>query len=235
MSVHPANSPAPITLAPWHTEFPGLLAGSVYAAPGFRVAAAEALQLAGIDVHVDVMAASEGYPAGVSLAELQMISVAVDRHKIGVHLIGSADFVDAVLPKILPLRPGAVFLPWHAFTEERANAIREAGGSAWIAVWQEWDGYGTPAWPAAPDGVLVMLIEPGTRNTCSLGRLNIVEACASEMPVVVDGGVTEAVARLCLCAGAQSLVVGRSLLLDLQPPQHDSFTETPDETMRRTP
>jgi hypothetical protein len=223
-----------ITLAPWHSDFPGVLAGSVYAAPGSRVAAAEALQIAGLDVHVDVMAASEGFPAGVSLAELQMISVAVDRHKIGVHLIGSADFVDAVLPKILPLRPGVVFLPWHAFTEERADAVRLAGGSAWIAVWQEWDGYGTPVWPAAPDGVLVMLIEPGTGDACSLGRLNIVEACASEMAVAVDGGVTEAVARLCLCAGAQSLVVGRSLLLNLPPPQPDSLSTASDETTRRT-
>jgi hypothetical protein len=222
------------TLAPWHTDFPGSLAGSVYAAPGSRVAAAEALQHAGLDVHVDVMAASEGFPAGVSLAELQMISVSVDRRKIGVHLIGSADFVDAVLPKILPLRPGVVFLPWQAFTEERADAVRAAGGSAWIAVWQEWDGYGTPVWPAAPDGALVMLIEPGTRNTCSLGRLNIVEACAAELPVAVDGGVTEVVAPLCLCAGAQSLVVGRSLLLDLPPPQPCSPATTPHETTRRT-
>ena len=76
-------------LASWHADFPGLLAGSVYAAPGSRVAAAQTLADAGLDVHVDVMAVSEGLPAGVSLAELQMISAAVDRSRIGVHLIGS--------------------------------------------------------------------------------------------------------------------------------------------------
>jgi pentose-5-phosphate-3-epimerase len=72
-----------------------------------------------------------------------------------------------------------------------------------------------------------MLIQPGTRDTCSLGQLNVVEACAADLPVAVDGGVTEAVVPLCLTAGAQSLVVGRSLLLDSPEVQHLS-------TQRRT-
>jgi pentose-5-phosphate-3-epimerase len=202
-------------LAPWHTGYPGLLAGSVYAAPGSRLSAAQTLAEAGVDVHVDVMAVSEGLPAGVSLAELQMISLAVDRHRIGVHVIGSGDFVDAVLPKILALRPGVVFLPFRTFTTERVHAIHAAGGSAWIAVWREWDGSGDPRWAADPDGVLVMLIEPGTRDHCRLDRLGLVTACTtrfSELPIAVDGGVTEEVAPLCVAAGVQQLVVGRALL-----------------------
>lgn len=204
-----------IELAPWHTVYPGTLAGSVYAAPGSRVAAAQLLADRGVDVHVDVMAASEGLPSGVSLAELQAISAAVDRQRIGVHLIGSTDFVDAVLPKILQLRPGIVFLPWHAFTVERADAIRAREGSAWIAVWREWDGLATPNWPADPDGVLVMLIEPGSTDHCRLDRLGLVTACtttSSELPVAVDGGVTEEVASLCAAAGVRQMVVGRALL-----------------------
>ncbi|MCW2514254.1 MAG: Ribulose phosphate epimerase [Mycobacterium sp.] len=202
-------------LAPWHHGFHGLLAGSVYAAPDSRVDAAMALAESGLDVHVDVMAVSEGLPAGVSLAELQMISAVVDRRKIGVHLIGSGDFVDAVLPKILTLRPGVVFLPWKAFSPDRAQAIRAADGSAWIAVWREWDGLGEPQWPTDPDGVLVMLIEPGTRDHCKLDRLGLVTACTtrfSELPVAVDGGVTEEIAPLCAAAGVQQMVVGRALL-----------------------
>jgi pentose-5-phosphate-3-epimerase len=202
-------------LASWHRAFPGLLAGSVYAATDSRVAAALTLTDNGLDVHVDVMAASEGLPAGVSLAELQMISNAVDRERIGVHLIGSGEFVDAVLPKILALRPSVVFLPWQAFTLARATAIRATGGSAWIAVWQEWDGLDDPSWPADPDGVLVMLIEPGTRDRCRLDRLGLVTACTerySELPVAVDGGVTEETAPVCAAAGAQQMVVGRALL-----------------------
>jgi len=204
-----------ITLAPWHRDFPGLLAGSVYSTPDSRAAAAQTLADTGLDVHVDVMAASEGLPAGVSLAELQMISNTVDRSRIGVHLIGSADFVDAVLPKVLASHPGVVFLPWQAFTADRARAIRAAGGAAWIAVWREWDGLADPHWPAEPDGVLVMLIEPGTRDRCTLDRLSLVTACTtrfSELPVAVDGGVTEEIAPLCAAAGVQQMVVGRALL-----------------------
>lgn len=202
-------------LASWHADFPGALAGSVYAAPGPRAAAAQVLAERGLDVHVDVMAASEGLPVGVSLADLQAISVAVDRHRIGVHLIGSATFVDAVLPKVLACQPGVVFLPWHAFTDERADAVRAAGSSAWIAVWREWDGLEAPRWPANPDGVLVMLIEPGTRDRCRLDRLGLVTACTarhSELPVAVDGGVTEEIAPLCVAAGVRQMVVGRALL-----------------------
>jgi len=203
-----------ITLNPWHRDFPGLLAGSVYSTADSRVAAAQTLADTGLDVHVDVMAASEGLPAGVSLAELQMISSNVDRARIGVHLIGSADFVDAVLPKILALHPGVVFLPWQAFTVERAQAVRAAGGAAWIAVWREWDGLTDPQWPAQPDGVLVMLIEPGTKDRCRLERLSLVTACTtrSQLPVAVDGGVTEEIAPLCAAAGVAQMVVGRALL-----------------------
>ena len=131
------------------------------------------------------------------------------------HVIGSTDFVDAVLPKILAVRPGVVFLPWEAFTEQRANAIRTAGGSAWIAVWREWDGLGEPQWPTEPDGVLVMLIQPGTTDRCRLDRIGLVTACTtifSELPVAVDGGVTEDVAPLCAAAGVRQMVVGRALL-----------------------
>lgn len=202
-------------LASWHTDFPGMLAGSVYAAPGSRLSAAQALNDEGLDVHVDVMAVSEGLPAGISLAELQMISAVVDPGRVGVHLMGSADFVDAVLPKILAARPGIVFMPWHSFTDERADAVRAAGASAWIALWREWDGRGDPPWPADPDGVLVLLIEPGTRNVCSLDRLGLVTACtetSSDLPVAVDGGITEDVASLCAAAGVRQMVVGRALM-----------------------
>jgi pentose-5-phosphate-3-epimerase len=200
-------------LAPWHQHFPGLLAGSVYAAePSARVDASRTLSAACVDVHVDVMAESEGLPAGVSLRELSDIAGAVHRSRIGVHLVGSAEFVDRTLPEILPLRPATVFLPWAAFTDERARVIRAVGAAAWIALWNEWDGMGHPQWPTPPDGVLVMLIEPGSRDRCRLDRLGIVTACASEMLVAVDGGITETIAPLCVTAGVQSMVVGRALL-----------------------
>lgn len=213
-------------LAPWHERFRGRLAGSVYAAPpGSRIAAAQALSAAGMNVHVDVMAETEGLPAGVSKAELADIVAAVGPSRVEVHLIGSAEFVDTKLLRILQLRPAKVFLPWDAFTERRADALRAAGSSAWIALWREWDGLdpSAPPWPATPDGLLVMLIEPGSRDRSAISRLDVVTACARALPVAVDGGVTESVAELSVAAGARSIVVGRALLGD---PAAD--TETPD-------
>ncbi|KUI27505.1 ribulose phosphate epimerase [Mycobacterium sp. IS-1496] len=205
-------------LAPWHRDYPGLLAGSVYAVPPpARTAAARAMHEAGLGVHVDLMAENEGLPAGVALTELADIADTVGPSGFDVHLIGSPEFVDARLAHVLTCQPAKVFLPWAAFTEERAAAVRDAGASAWVALWQEWDGLGTdPHWPAAPDGVLVMLIEPGTRGRCRVERLGIVTALATdraeELPVIVDGGVTEDVAPLCVTAGAEAMVVGRALL-----------------------
>jgi hypothetical protein len=60
-----------------------------------------------------------------------------------------------------------------------------------------------------PDGVLVMLIEPGTRDRCALAGWNwsphVPRRC--RWP---DGGITEDIAPLCVTAGAQSIVVGRA-------------------------
>src|SRR4051812_38843707 len=68
--------------------------------------------------------------------------------RLGVQLIGPVDCVDRVLPRILPLRPATVILPWAAFNGERARAMRGCGGAAWIALWNEWDGAEDPRWPA---------------------------------------------------------------------------------------
>jgi hypothetical protein len=204
-------------LASWHTRFGGRLAGSVYAAaPGSRVVAAHALSTADLDVHVDVMDEADGLPAGVSLAELREIADTVHPARVGVHVIGSPDFVDDVLPEILAVRPSVVFLPWPAFTQSRADAVRATGAEAWVALWREWDKLdgSTSPWPAPPDGVLVMLIEPGSRDRCDVGRLGLVTACSGGLPVAVDGGVTESVAELCVIAGASAVVVGRALLCD---------------------
>ena len=207
---------AALHLAPWHERFPGRLAGSVYAAPpGSRIAAAQSLSDAGLDVHVDVMAESGGLPAGVSMAELADIVAAVGPSRVEVHLIGSPEFVDTKLLRILQVRPAKVYLPWDAFTERRADALRAVGSSALISLWTEWDGAVAPRWRATPDGALVMLIEPGTRDRCRVDRLGIVTAVASEnpgMPVIVDGGITEDIAPLCVTAGVESMVVGRALL-----------------------
>ena len=107
-----------------------------------------------------------GLARRVSMAELADIVGAVGPARVEVHLIGSAEFVDTKLLRILQLRPAKVFLPWDAFTERRADALRAVGSSAWIALWREWDGLdpSAPPWRATPDGLLVMLIEPGSQG-----------------------------------------------------------------------
>jgi hypothetical protein len=204
-------------LATWQERFHGQLAGSVYAAPsGSRVIAAQSFSDAGINVHVDVMAEGEGFPAGVSMAELSDIVAAVGPRRVEVHLIGSAEFVDTKLLRILQLRPAKVFLPWAAFTKRRADALRAVGSSAWITLWRECDGLdpSAPPWPATPDGLLVMPIEPGSQDRSAISRLDIVTACSGTLPVAVDGGVTELVAERSVAAGARSIVVGRALFGD---------------------
>ncbi|AQT78247.1 ribulose phosphate epimerase [Mycolicibacterium litorale] len=202
-----------LRLAPWHSRFAGKIAGSVDAVPpAQRPRTARELAAAGLAVHVEITVADESSPAGVSIAELRDIAEAIVPHRLGVHLVGSPAFVDSVLSDVLRLRPAKVFLPWSAFTPSRATTVRAAGSAAWIALWTEWDGIGVPRWPAAPDGVLVLLAEPGTLGPGRLGRLGMATACAAELPVIVGGGVTEELAPLCITAGAQSLVVGRGLL-----------------------
>ncbi|MGV9801276.1 ribulose phosphate epimerase [Mycobacterium sp. NPDC003449] len=205
-------------IASWHRGYPGQLAGSVYAAPaGTRPELAGALADNGLGVHVDVMAAGEGLPAGVSLAELRDIAGRIDRSRLEVHLIGSADFVDHTLAEVLAVRPARVYLPWDAFGDRRAEMIRAAGADAWIAVWQEWpewrDGQ-APPWPAVPDGALVMLIEPGSSERYRAERLDVAASCAVWTPVIVDGGITEDIAPHCIAAGVHAMVVGRALLAD---------------------
>lgn len=205
-------------IAPWHTDYPGLLAGSVYAAPPQRRSefAAELVD-AGLGVHVDVMAESEGLPAGVSLDECHEISERIGPSRLEIHLIGSAEFAENTLPALLDLQPARVFLPWAAFTARRAAEIRAAGSTAWITIWQEWTDRRRgeePHWHAPPDGALVMLIEPGTSAHCRPARLGIAASYATWLPVIVDGGITEDIAPLCVTAGVEAMVVGRALLAE---------------------
>lgn len=203
-----------LRLASWHSKFTGRIAGSVDAVPAAqRPRTARELTTAGLAVHVEIAAAEGDSSERMSIEELRDIAeAAAPRQLAGVHLVGSPAFVDIVLADVLALRPEKVFLPWAAFTASRATAVRAVGSAAWIALWTEWDGIGVPQWPAAPDGVLVLMTEPGTLGPGPLGRVGMATACAAELPVIVGGGVTEELAPLCLTAGAESLVVGRGLL-----------------------
>lgn len=189
-----------VTLAPWHSGLEQYLAGSIYACRrDLRVNAARTLVDAGISVHVDVMIPGEGLPTGVTVDELHELADVIPRERLGVHLIGSATGVEALLPSIPEC--GDLYLPLGVHTTRDART--------WAAIWDEstsnvdLDGY---------DGVLVMLLEPGTSGAADPSRIALVERLSQQYDVTVDGGVTPELVPFCLSAGAKTLVVGRALL-----------------------
>jgi len=197
-------------LALWHRNFPGLIAGSIHeVAPADRPALARLLSAHGLTVHVHATSGSD-------IAGLWTAVAATHPAPIDVHMIGSEAVVDDMLPAVLAARPGRVFLPFSAFTDHRAAVIRGADVRAWITVWDEWDDTSAPRWPADPDGVLVMLTEPGMTDGCrGAQHVKVAAACASQfpaVPVMVEGSITESFAPVCVAAGVQQMVVGRALL-----------------------
>ncbi len=184
------------------------LAGSLYALPPRdRARGAELLHRHGLWVHADVFADDT---AGVDL-DLVADLAAAGTGRLDIHLLtaGALPALDVVC------RPGVDRITFAAEGVEDvavvAGRIRAAGVSPWLAV--------APATPLADcaealghvDGVLVMLLEPGTRRPADLGQLAKVRAKATSLPAGVDGGVDAAGLPPILTAGARYVVAGRSL------------------------
>lgn len=201
-----------VTLAPWHSGLEAHLAGSVYASsPGRRIDAARALVGADISVHVDVMAPGEGLPTGIDDDELAELAAAVPRDMLGIHLIGSAVGVQALLPSIPAC--GDLYLP--------IGIHDERGTRTWGAVWDEFDDtLPTDADVDGYHGILVMLLEPGTSGAADPKRLALVERFSARSVVAVDGGVTPELVPRCRTAGASTMVVGRALITELPITEH---------------
>ncbi|WP_072804200.1 hypothetical protein [Rhodococcoides yunnanense] len=193
-----------VALAPWHIGHESRLTGSIYAvAPELRVDAARALVDAGISVHIDVMAPNEGLPVGITVDELDELAAVVPQDKLGIHLIGSSEAVEAMLPAVP--HAGDLYVP---IGTRASQSIR-----LWAAIWDEADEYSAPTVDLdGYDGVLVMLLEPGTSGAADPDRLRIAAAFAGRTAVTVDGGVTEELMSSCHTAGATTMVVGRALL-----------------------
>jgi pentose-5-phosphate-3-epimerase len=139
-----------------------------------------------IDVHLIVL--GQSVRAGRLAAERRAIAAAV-----GV----GAEFITL----------GTQHLSLHA--DELVSA-RAAGTDLWLEVPP--DQPGTGALDLGVDGVLVMLIEPGTRQTADPAHLKKVERLAPSLPVAVDGGVTGTIATRSRLAGARYIISGRALL-----------------------
>jgi pentose-5-phosphate-3-epimerase len=183
------------------------LAGSLYAvrAP-LRRAAAEVLAAQEVWVHVDVMPEVGGVDPTL-IDDLAAHSIG----RLDVHLV--TPLASTMLERVC--RPGVarVTVPLESTPDvpQAATVIREVGAQAWVAI--------APATPVARlescldvvDGVLVMLIEPGSTDRADSALVGKVASASVRTAVGVDGGVTDSVIDACLAAGARYVVAGRRL------------------------
>ena len=189
------------------------LAGSLLAAgTAPLVETARALRDVGAWCHVDVMDGIFTPHRGLPTATLRELASA-GCGPIDAHLM-LAD-PEPVLAAVLRHPPDrvTVHLESSGSPEAAARRIRDAGSSPWLAISPRTPYLASLDHLEAFDGVLVMLISPGARDTAAdLELLAKVRQLRERIPVGVDGGVTAANAGQCLQAGARYLVSGRSLL-----------------------
>lgn len=184
------------------------LAGSLYAVPpDRRHGIARLLAREKLWVHADVFADPA---AGVDLGLIGELADA-GVGPIDVHLL-TAEALNA-LPVIC--RPGIarVTFPFEGVQDIAgiARQVRACGAEAWLAL--------APATTVAEatgaardvDGLLVMLLEPGTQDAANLGLLVKVQAAGTRAPVGADGGIGEHNLTSVLRAGAGYVVIGRGL------------------------
>ncbi len=91
---------------------------------------------------------------------------------------------------------------------EHLQAARREG----LTVWCELPQGDPPAAVDGADGRLVMLIRPGTTDAADPLELGAVRDFVGRVPVGVDGGITEDIARACADLGANPIISGRALL-----------------------
>jgi pentose-5-phosphate-3-epimerase len=207
------RAPNPALLATV-ARHPGVvLAGSIYAvmAPG-RLAVAEFLADAELWIHADVIVDNDAH-RGV---DLPLIRTLVGRRlgPVDVHLIASD--LDGLLDEVCRERVDRITFPFEACDDVGAVAdqIRASGAVPWVAVAPETDlAVVRPHLPAV-DGVLVMLIQPGSSDAADPRLKAKVDSAAPLTTVGVDGGVNEANLSGYLHAGARYIVSGRALFTD---------------------
>lgn len=197
------------------------LAGSIYAVPApRRRAVARLLAREQMWVHADVFSPASSGVDPVLVGELSASGV----HPIDVHLVTSQslDHLDAMC------RAGVarVTFPYEGVSDAVAVAakVRSAGAAAWLAIAPQTSLREVTGLRDRMDGLLVMLIQPGTRARADLRMLGKVAAAARAWECVgVDGGVEEQNVARVLEAGAGYVVIGRRLL-SIARPQPDPDT-----------
>ncbi|MFE4668699.1 hypothetical protein ACFRI7_25180 [Streptomyces sp. NPDC056716] len=186
------------------------LAGSIYAVPGpSRPAAARRLARERLWIHADVIVDDLTH-RGV---DLSLVRTLKDRGlgPLDVRLV--TERLDGPLEEICAARVDRVTFPFESCSDVAAVAerIRRSGAEAWLAVAPRTGLAAIRPVLAAVDGVLVMLIEPGTSDTADPALLAKIRQLGPLLPAGVDGGVDETNLDACLRAGARYIVSGRAL------------------------
>lgn len=205
-----------LQIAPWVADLPMEMAASLYSLRRReRVEGAVVAHQAGLWIHLDVIIVTDDAVGvrnvGVSAEEVREVLAAVPDARLDIHVISTLDAASC-RPVVAGIREALRDTP----------ATRWSGpGWLWDLLpdegqrWQErWPGRDDPEPGGEPDGILMMLIEPGTRTTADpevlreCGRLS-----AAEVRVGIDGGVTEAVAGAAAAVGVAYAVSGRALFI----------------------
>ncbi|MCT9080874.1 beta/alpha barrel domain-containing protein [Streptomyces fulvoviolaceus] len=204
---------------------PGVtLAGSIYAvAEADRPVTAEHLGRAGLWIHADVIMNDLAH-RGVDLSLVRSLS----ERGIGpldVHVI--APELDVLIDEICAQKVDRVTFPFESCPSldavaNTAERIRSSGAAAWLAV-----APGTELAEIRPcfetiDGLLVMLIEPGSTGAADPTLAARAGQTGPDLPAGVDGGVDAANLGACLDAGASYVVSGRALFSSSSPPDADT-------------
>ncbi|WP_336946029.1 hypothetical protein [Asaia sp. HN010] len=186
------------------------LAGSLYAAPTQqRLAMAHALDHAQLWSHVDFFSPGA---EGVDLATLDAI-LAENHGPLDAHLLDNGAFNWFEDLSARALNRLTLPLETDADLHGAIATLRMRGISPWLALAPHSTLAEAEPFLDAVDGVLVMLIAPGTKDSASLSLLEKNRALrARRVTSGVDGGVTAETLPMIVEAGASYLVIGRSLL-----------------------
>ncbi|MTD16296.1 hypothetical protein GIS00_20355 [Nakamurella sp. YIM 132087] len=186
-------------------------AGSLTGVPaGRRITAAGLLRASAMWTHIDVMDVPFAGRTGVPVHEIAAL-VAVS-HRVDVHLM--VERPDDMLSAVAAGGPDRITVHLERLADPAGTAktIRELGPSPWLAVSPETSPVEVEAVARHFDGVLVMLLTPGSTGSARTGRLHIAARLCGLGHVGVDGGVDATNLPDVLDAGVGYVVAGRALI-----------------------
>ncbi len=172
-------------------------------------AAARSLADRHLWTHLDVMDVPFAGRTGIPPTALGELTRAAGRSDV--HLM--VENPEALLTAVLAARPDRVTIHLERLDDPAGTAhrLRAAGVSPWLAAGPDSDDELAAGVAADFDGILVMLIRPGSSDPAAPGRTGSVRRLAHHHAVGVDGGVSADNLGRWLDAGARYVVAGRGL------------------------